>query len=162
MAAEWATVVGTLGGAVTGAGGAWVLERSRGKRETKARWDETRRSLYGRFLASLADVFNTGTLAIVRLNRRAQQGETPDRQAAIERTHQLLAEAAAQASAIALVGTQGMTERAWGVVQCSQSLLNLAIDHHTTESDDWKTSQANYRAAREEFIEAARQELGIT
>jgi hypothetical protein len=161
MAAEWATVVGTLGGAMTGAGGAWLLEKTRGKRETKARWDETRRVLYGRFLASLADVFNTGTLAIVRLNRRAQQGEAPDRVNTIERTHQLLADAAAQAAAIALVGTGGISERAWGVVQCSQSLLNLAIDHHTTESEEWKTSHSNYRAARDEFVQAARDELGI-
>jgi hypothetical protein len=161
VAGDWATVVGTLGGAITGAGGAWVLERTRGKRETKARWDETRRVLYGRFLASLADTFNTGTLAIVRLNRRSQLGETPDRVGAIERTYGLLSESASNAAAIALVGSPGMSDRAWAVVQCSQSLVNLAVDHHTTESPEWKTSQASYRACREEFIASARQELGM-
>ena len=162
MAADWAAVLGTLGGAITGAGGAWLLERSRADAEHRARWDETRRVAYGRFLASLADLFNSGTLTLVRLNRRIELGESPDRGGAIERTHQLLAEAASQAAAIALIASTGISDKAWDAVKCSQSLINLAIDHHTTDSDDWKTSVNNYRAAREDFIAAARTELRIT
>ncbi|MGH9226958.1 MAG: hypothetical protein ACRD2W_24970 [Acidimicrobiales bacterium] len=157
-------MIGTLSGAITGAGGAWLLETQPGGRRPTGPVgrDPPAESPTGRFLASLADPFNAGTLMLARLNRRIELGETPDRGSAIERTHQLLAESASQAAAIVLIASTGISDKAWDAVKCSQSLLNLAIDHHTTESEDWKTSVANYRAARENFIAAARQELRMT
>lgn len=57
MASEqWPTLIGALGGALIGAGAAYTNQAIAWRRQRAARWDESRREAYARFLGS-ADAY---------------------------------------------------------------------------------------------------------
>jgi hypothetical protein len=57
MGSEWVAVLGTLGGAVVGSGGAWLVQRSERRERRDTRWDEVNRQACAQALAAADRVF---------------------------------------------------------------------------------------------------------
>lgn len=163
MAGDWATVVGTLGGAVVGAVAGLAGQRA----QTKRRWDPSRHEKYASFVAA-AQRYHTALWGVAYARRHGQRGDGLD--AKWHEANVRYEESNSLVEEVVLLATPVTLAAARALAQCLQDFKD-EIYKKTRINDDEEYNRAplltedEYRALytpkRDAFIDAAKSELGL-
>ena len=143
----WIPVVGTLGGAIIGAGIAWLIERDRRTHEREIRWVADRRAIYANVIGA-ADTYHEGVLAWKIRSVALDDWRWPDREPFEAACHEaeLLAPVAVLRPLVAM--------RTW--VLTSRELREM-----DQQSVAFAQRLGEYSVARDRLVHAFRTDLGV-
>lgn len=158
MASQWPAIIGTLSGASVGVASAWLLERSRWKRQRSDRWEDVTRSALAAFLGSIQ-----GMIAAARnVAFDAEQGYVKDDDdgwmKVLRSTSASRAEAASRLAELQLVTSLVVGYQAEGLFAAAQQLQGAA---NAGIGDTWTVQNSKVEGAVASFRKLARKELGL-
>jgi hypothetical protein len=154
----WVGVVGTLLGAVVGGGLTFVIERDRRRHDSRHRFVDVKRILYGEYYGS---THRAGLQAVQRMHelhdiyeqrRSAPPDPIPD-----------LAEIFRHYETIVLIAPEHVEVAANHLMVATADFVRLsAMDPTGLTEDPWKRGDANAMwDSHEKFLHLARRDLGI-
>jgi len=153
----WVGVIGTLLGAIVGAGGTFLIERWRARREDRQRFTADRRMTYGRLLISLDSASRAIDLMLAE-PLDAERGDV------------LTSPASAAMDAfgeIELIGTEPVRSAAIRLREALSNMLEAALQPGAASSfampgGPYLVAYDAFHERRSDFLEACRQELGLS
>jgi hypothetical protein len=156
---DWATVVGTLGGAIVGLVGGLASQHAQSKR----RWDPSRHETYAEFVAA-EQRYHTALWGVAYARRHNHHLE--DRWAEANRCYEV---SNSLVEEVVLLGTPPTVVAARALSQCLQDFKDeiykkTRLSDEEYANDPLKTEKeylALYIPKRDAFIDAAKKELGV-
>jgi hypothetical protein len=154
---DWATVVGTLGGAAVGASGAWLLQRDERRHRDRRRWDQTKRESVIAVVASfdaLHDKYLDWGAA-----RHIQGPGSPQEDAAGDAANVALDQLMRAIAAVELIASDDLNEALTPIKRVAHRGAELALSS-TPPGAGWDEQGKAWGAARSNLVAVARRELG--
>jgi hypothetical protein len=151
-------IIGTLAGAIIGFITSEIAERNRWKRSLGVRWDETRRALYATYLVSANQ--NLGNIEWAARNRELA---TPDKPFELPEDFHRLGDAdnAAQGESIQLICGKNLATAAHQLLLSLWAAKTHVLNGGVRSDVEMQDLIDKFVICRDNFIEAARAELGI-
>ena len=151
-------IIGTLAGAIIGFITSEIAERNRWKRSLSVRWDETRRALYATYLSSANQ--NLGNIEWAARNRELA---TPDKPFELPEDFHRLGDAdnAAQGESIQLICGKNLATAAHHLLLSLWAAKTHVLNGGVRSDAEMQDLIDEFVICRDNFIEAARAELGI-
>ncbi|MEU8899983.1 hypothetical protein [Nocardia sp. NPDC048505] len=158
MAMEWLAIVGTLSGAVVGAGATLLADVIRARRDKALRSNDIQRQIYVKFLATVVQTDNA-------MQALALGGPTPlgrEESIAAFRSHHLVA-ALLELELVAPPPVRDAAKQTYERLRDIREALAstaLTVGGPDNGSAEWHAVHRPFRGALEQLKEAMRQELG--
>lgn len=151
-------IIGTLAGAIIGFITSEIAERNRWKRSLSVRWDETRRALYATYLSSANQ-----NLGNIEWAARYRELATPDKPFELPEDFHRLGDAdnAAQGESIQLICGKNLATAAHHLLLSLWAAKTHVLNGGVRSDAEMQDLIDKFVICRDNFIEAARAELGI-
>jgi hypothetical protein len=157
---EWVAVVGTLGGAVVGAGTTMLVDSIRARRERSIRMEDSQRQIYVKFLTALTQTDNAmQALAIGQSTPLSRADVT-----AAFRSNQMVA----ALYELELVAPKVVCDDAWAVYRKLRNIREAIVTESLTVgaqgagSAEWRGVHEPFLAALEQLRESMRRKLSAS
>ncbi|WP_159843073.1 hypothetical protein [Nocardia sp. CY41] len=158
MALEWVAVVGTLGGAVLGAGSTMLVETIRARRERSVRLEDTRRQAYVKYLTALTQTDNAMQALAIGRSSPLDRAEAT---AAFRSNHLVAA-----IYELELFAPKSVCDNAWlaygRLKDIRETLItqSVTIERAGAGSPEWRAVHEPFLAALKQLRESMRGQSG--
>jgi hypothetical protein len=163
MTGDWTTVIGTLGGAVVGAFAGLAGQRAQWKQQRATRWDPSRHEVYASFVAA-AERYHTALWRVAYARRHGHSLVAPWNEA-----NARYGDASSLVEQVALLATSATERAARALSQRLEDFRNEIYSKTHLSDEEYNKSPLKtepdylevYRPIRDQFVDAAKQELGL-